>query len=453
MKQENEKNILQILTSILDIDQNLTGIDYLQEFIKNIAVNLDVKYALIGHPIDDQLSQIQTDVVWADGDFAENFMYQLKDTPCELVLTGERVCIHDMNVAMDFPEDKLLQDMGIEAYVGAPVISKTPSGVSSILVLLDDKPMKDKNFFISITDFLAVRASAEITQHYIEENLIGQVSQRTLELEKAKQEIELLNVNLEKRVQEEIKKNKKKEQIISQQSKMASMGEMIENIAHQWRQPLTIISTAASGVKFKHQMKVLQEGDIEVSMDSIYTSVQHLSQTIDDFRDFFKSNKKKSNFTLKSTFEKTSTLISSQFKNSNIRFVQNIEDITLFEQEHELIQVFINIINNARDELIKKEQSVKLIIIDTILENGSLSICIKDNAGGIPKELLEEVFESHFTTKQDSNGTGIGLYMSKMIIEEHMNGTIGASNIEYIYDDIPYVGASFEICLPLSIKE
>ena len=453
MKQTNEKTILQILTSILDIDQKLIGIEYLKEFIKNIAINLDVKYVLIGHPIDEALSQIQTDVVWANDDFAENFMYQLKDTPCELVLTGQRVCIHDMNVAMDFPEDKLLQEMGIEAYVGAPVVSKTPSGVSSILVLLDDKPMEDKDFFLAITDFLALRASAEITQHYIEENLLHQVTQRTLELEKAKQKIESMNENLENRVQEEIQKNKKKQQIIYQQSKMASMGEMIENIAHQWRQPLSVILTAASGIKFKSDMKVLKEDDIGISVGNISTSVHHLSQTIDDFRNFFKTNKEKNEFVLNETFEKTFKLLISQFRSANISIIKNIKETTLFGFENELIQVLLNIINNARDELIKKEQNAKLILIDTNINDNCLEICIKDNAGGIPKDIMDEVFESYFTTKQDTNGTGIGLYMSKMIIEQHMNGTIEVNNVGFTYKDISCFGAEFKLCLPLLKEE
>ena len=451
MQQVYEKDIFKILTSILDVEQNLTGIDYLKEFIKNIAINLDVKYVLIGHPIDEQLSQIQTDVVWASGEYTENFMYQLKDTPCELVLTGERVCIHDMNVARDFPEDKLLQELGIESYVGAPVVSKTSSGVSSILVLLDDKPMKDKNFFISITDFLAIRASAEITQHNIEENLIHKVEERTLELKKAKLEIELINKNLENRVKEEIEKNQKNQEIIFQQSKMASMGEMIENIAHQWRQPLSIISTSATGLKFKNELNVLQEGDIETTMENINTSVQHLSQTIDDFRNFFKGNKIKNKFILTDTFEKTFKLVKAQFKNAKIIIVENIEERILVGLENELIQVFMNILNNARDELITKEEQPRLILIDSFFHDNKVTIIIKDNAGGIPLDILEEIFESHFTTKQNNNGTGIGLYMSKMIIEENMSGTIEANNIEFTYEDRSYQWAEFKICLPVDL--
>ena len=242
---------------------------------------------------------------------------------------------------------------------------------------------------------------------------------------------------------------KKQEEVLRQQSKMATMGEMIENIAHQWRQPLSIISAAATGMIFKNKMNVLQEDDIDKSMHSINNSVQHLSQTIDDFRDFFKTNKNKKEFALNNTFEKTFKLITSQFKNMNILIIKNIENVTLLGYERELMQVLINILNNARDELIKKEQDLKLIIIDSQINNTTLEIYIKDNAGGIPFDIIDEVFNSHFTTKQDSNGTGIGLYMSKMIIEEHMNGIIEVINTDFEYEKNTYTGAQFKICLPM----
>lgn len=231
------------------------------------------------------------------------------------------------------------------------------------------------------------------------------------------------------------------------------MGEMIENIAHQWRQPLSVISTASSGIKFKKEMDMLEDDDIEITMNNITSSVQHLSQTINDFRDFFKADKKKINFLISDTFKKTFTLISSQFRSANISVVNNITDTSLYGNEHELIQVLINILNNARDELVKKEQKVKLIIIDSEITNNIFTIKIKDNAGGVPDEIIKEVFNSHFTTKQESNGTGVGLYMSKMIIEEHMKGIIKVENIDFTHEDIYYQGAEFIISLPLHTTE
>ena len=272
-------------------------------------------------------------------------------------------------------------------------------------------------------------------------------------LEKSYLEIKELNNNLKSKINEEVIKNHKKDLQLFSQSKMAAMGEMLENIAHQWRQPLSVISTASSGIKIKNEMNMLEEGDIDSTMENISISVEHLSQTINDFRDFFKTNKKKNKFLITSTFKKTFKLTISQFKNANISIIKNIKEVYLFGFENELIHVLINIINNARDELIKKEQNAKLILIDTIVADQGLEIIIKDNAGGIPSDIIDNIFASHFTTKQDSNGTGIGLYMSKMIIEEHMNGTIEASNKEFIYENNSHVGAQFKICLPFLNEE
>ena len=255
--------------------------------------------------------------------------------------------------------------------------------------------------------------------------------------------------SLELQVKEEIRKNKEKEKILFQQSKMAAMGEMIENIAHQWRQPLSIISTSATGLRVKSEMNLLKNGeDIEV-MDHINIAVQHLSQTINDFRDFFKVGKEEEVFLINDTFEKTFKLITLLFDKSKIVFVKNIQEVWVRGFEYELIQVIVNIFNNARDELVKKEEQPRLIVIDTNIIDNHLEIDIKDNADGIPLDIIDEIFTSYFTTKQDNDGTGIGLYMSKKIIEDHMNGTIKASNVEFMHKNKRYTGAQFKITIPI----
>jgi hypothetical protein len=194
---ESLQKIMKLISDILDIDQNIEGKLYLEQFIKNIAITLNIKYVLLGHLIGNDLNEIQTEVVWAADKIIDNFSYNLKDTPCEVVLSGKRVCIHDSNVCIDFPDDKLLQDMNIESYVGAPVVSKNKSGISSILVLLDDKPMKDKEFFSVITEFLALRASAEIEKLHIDKRLKYEVEKRAKELELANKKISSLHKSLE----------------------------------------------------------------------------------------------------------------------------------------------------------------------------------------------------------------------------------------------------------------
>lgn len=158
-------------------------------------------------------------------------------------------------------------------------------------------------------------------------------------------------------------------------------------------------------------------------------------------------------FLINDTFEKTFKLITLLFDKSKIVFVKNIQEVWVRGFEYELIQVIVNVFNNARDELVKKEEQPRLIVIDTNIIDNHLEIDIKDNADGIPLDIIDEIFTSYFTTKQDNDGTGIGLYMSKKIIEDHMNGTIKASNVEFIHKNKRYTGAQFKITIPIEANK
>lgn len=189
MKPFNQQDIVPALQAILQIEQRVSGIEYLRKFAKNIAETFATKYVLIGHAIKPDYKSVQTDVVWADKNFFDNFVYDLKDTPCENVLSGNRVCVYTNAVANKFPQDKLLAEMGVESYIGAPMVT-VDGKLSGILVLLDDKPIKDTEFYAAIVEFLAVRAGTELERYYIEENLKQLVSERTFELEKSNQELQ-----------------------------------------------------------------------------------------------------------------------------------------------------------------------------------------------------------------------------------------------------------------------
>jgi len=260
-----------------------------------------------------------------------------------------------------------------------------------------------------------------------------------------------LEVNMQKKPAQ-LEKNKNNK-ILFQHSKMAAMGAMIENIVHQWKQPLSLIAAVSAGMKFKNDAGELNSRDIDNSTESINDSVQHLAQTLDDFRNFFKEDKYSKEFLLPETFEKVFRLLLSHFIPHNIFIVKKIEEITVDAYENELIQVLINILNNARDELIKMKESKKLILIDVYSDKEYLIITITDNAGGISDKIIDRVFDSHFTTKLDIEGTGIGLYMSKIIITEHMQGSIGVSNSNFIYEEQPYTGAEFKIKIPKKLNQ
>ena len=179
---------LQKLNGILDIEQRLTGIDYLRTLARNIAQAFTVKFVLIGHTPSDENNRVETDVVWAVDDFAENFTYSLQGTPCERVLSGKRVCVYAAGVAGSFPDDELLVQMGVESYVGAPMLTR--EGVlSGLLVLLDDKPIENADFFSAVIDFLAARIKAELDKYHSEELLKRQVAEKTRELEQSNLEL------------------------------------------------------------------------------------------------------------------------------------------------------------------------------------------------------------------------------------------------------------------------
>ena len=249
-----------------------------------------------------------------------------------------------------------------------------------------------------------------------------------------------------------IKKDKEKDSILAQQAKMAAMGEMLENIAHQWRQPLSSISTISTGIKVRFEYGEIEKNEIIDSMEAIATTTKYLSQTIDDFRDYFNPNKEACYFNLKNIFQKVFDLVEIQLNLKNIEIKKDLKDVYIYGFENEFLQVIINLINNSKDEFEKKDIKNKYIFMEIVEEKENVIISIKDNAGGISENIIDKIFEPYFTTKFKSQGTGIGLYMSKEIIEKHMNGTISVFNEIYSFEDENYQGALFEIVFPLNKK-
>ena len=233
--------------------------------------------------------------------------------------------------------------------------------------------------------------------------------------------------------------------LLFQQSKMATMGEMIGNIAHQWRQPLSVITATASGMLIQKEMGALSDEFFVDGSKKINSAASYLSQTIDDFRNFFNPNKEKKKFLISSAISKTTDLISVQLNTKDIFIVKNIANIEIESYENELIQALINILNNARDELVSKNYE-KYIFIDVAKKHDFVQIRIKDNAGGIKKENLSKVFNPYFTTKEKDEGTGIGLYITQEIIFQ-LNGEISVRNVEFEYNKQKYKGAEFTILL------
>lgn len=270
--------------------------------------------------------------------------------------------------------------------------------------------------------------------------------------EKTKELVEI-NHDLEERIKKEVEQSLKKDRLLSQQQKMVSMGQMLENIAHQWRQPLSLITTNASAVKLKKQINDLDDEFLNNSLDSILNTSKYLSNTIDDFRYFFKPQKEKSDFYLEKCCAKTIDLINSNFLNYDIKIIYKIENIKVCGYETELIQVLINILNNAKDALVTSNNSEKFIFIDIFKKEDKAIIEINDNAGGIDEKIIDKVFEPYFTTKHQSQGTGIGLFMCQEIVTKHMNGQISISNANFEFNNKNYTGALVKIILGNVVDE
>ena len=260
--------------------------------------------------------------------------------------------------------------------------------------------------------------------------------------------IVLVDITSEIKIKKEIEyKNK----LINEQSKMVAMGEMIGNIAHQWRQPLSIITTAVTSMQLEKEFNRLSDEKFNKNCDLINKNAQYLSKTIDDFKNFIKGDRSKRITKVSSIIESFLNLVEAAAKNNNIEIILNVDNnIDLNGYENELIQCFINIFNNSKDAF--KENNIKdrFIFIDSYILNDRLIIKIKDNALGIPENIISKIFDPYFTTKHQSQGTGLGLNMTYKLITEGMDGSILVNNKRFKYKEQEYKGAEFTISLPLN---
>ncbi len=277
----------------------------------------------------------------------------------------------------------------------------------------------------------------------VNKTLEQQVEARTLELNNKTRQLQELNKNLEVRVSQELDHRLEQEQLLIQQSKMAAMGEMIGMIAHQWRQPLSSISTVAGNLQIFLDLDRIEKEEFSQMLTTINEQVQYLSNTINDFRDFFSPKKRAESVNLQEILSKTLKLIGKSMDNKNISLETECHfsrPIVTFSNE--IMQVFLNIIKNAQDVLLEKSVALPSIRIVGEESEEFQKVVISDNAGGVPDDYLEKIFEPYFSTKDEKTGTGLGLYMSKMIVEKHCGGELNVFNTEE--------GASFEIILPLN---
>ena len=249
------------------------------------------------------------------------------------------------------------------------------------------------------------------------------------ELEISQEEIDQINKNLEKRVALEVEKTTQKDMLLMQENRLAQMGEMISMIAHQWRQPLNIISLKSSMLKMKAKKNKIERELIIDSADEIIKILQYLSSTIDDFRDFFKPTKVQTETNFDAILQNVFTLIETSLTNANITVVKELHsNAEFFTYKNELMQVIINLMKNAQDILEDKKIKNPYIKIKTYDTKEHYTLEISDNGGGINAAIITKIFDPYFSTKTNLQGTGLGLYMSKIIIEKHCYGELSVSN-------------------------
>lgn len=310
------------------------------------------------------------------------------------------------------------------------IVSLDESGLKNLLHVKIDEDWMVFLFHTAHADIEFIKAILESFEEKLANAIHG-----------CKSHLEIIEMNqkLERLIEEEVAKNREKDKHILQQSRLAQMGEMISMIAHQWRQPLGSISTVAASIKLKLTLKrfdyTTQEGQeasaffLQESMNKIESYVQFLTHTIDDFRNFFKPNKQKESVTLSQLVNRTLSIIGKALEINGITLqVQTHTTREIFTYANEITQVILNILKNAED-IIKERETKNAHINITIFSDATWQIItIEDNAGRIPDDILPNIFEPYFSTKSEKNGTGLGLYMSKTIIEEHCGGQITATN-------------------------
>lgn len=301
------------------------------------------------------------------------------------------------------------------------------------------------NIFIVFVFVFSIVLSVMIIIHFrkLHFRLEDAVNEKTKELLK-------LNESLERRIANEVANSRKKDLIMFQQARLASLGEMIANIAHQWRQSLASLMMIIQGLETKMELGKLTPEFLKQKVDDATLLGENMSKTLEDFQNFFKPSRNKEMFSLKRCIEHSFELSKYLLEKEKIEFFLNIkDDEQIYGFYNELSHVFLNIISNSKDALSDKEYK-RLIEVVVKKSKNKIRVNIVDNGGGIDENVLPHIFEPYYTTKYKSSGTGIGLYMSQQIVEKHMNGKIECKNIYYKIQDENFQKCTiFSITIPL----
>ena len=434
------ENIDDIINKKIAVGNNFTAHNLLKEKYPNLDL-------VLVNNVEEGLNLVSKNQVFAFVDIKPILTYNIaKFSFKDLKVSGNS----GIDFSLKIMVRKELKDL-------IPILNKTIATIPASEVITIVNSWNNVKFQTSIDytivwilTFVVFFSIIAFIHRTVTLNILNKKLKYTVE-EKTK-ELRYLNENLQITIDKKTKELLEKEAILNQQAKMAAMGEMIENIAHQWRQPLSVISTISSSLKIKREMNMLDDKEFYEALQSINRTSQHLSNTIDDFRNFFSPNKEINKFYISELIKKSKDLIKSRFDKFNIKVIENIDDIEILSYQNELFQVILNLFSNSIDVLSSNEIEDKIIHIKIYQDENNLCIEFLDNGGGIKDEFINRVFEPYFTTKHKSQGTGVGLYMSLQIVTKHLNGEISVKNDTFIHNNIKYFGAKFTILLPIHPK-
>lgn len=304
----------------------------------------------------------------------------------------------------------------------------------------DGKPLRAAGTHADITRRKMVEEELQTKSALLKQ----EINQRILtqeELREKQEQMEMLNRSLCDQVEKSVAELRQKDQVLISQGRQAAMGEMIGNIAHQWRQPLNALAMLITNLQFAWRDGDLSEDYLEESAATAHRLIQKMSTTINDFRDFFSPDKVMTTFSALGQIRQAIALVESGFKANNIALsVETEEDCLVKGFPNEYSQVLLNLLGNAKDAILQHHPDAGQVVVSLAVEQGQGVARVRDNGGGVPETIIDKIFDPYFSTK--SMGTGIGLYMSKTIIERNMHGIISVRNIEG--------GCEFSVALPLA---
>ena len=419
MKLSSAENIFKVLNKIYYSVQSFRGDEYLKNLIKSLAENLEMDYVYIAYPVPDTPLEVKTSFTWFNGQFIDDFQYNLTDSPCEQMADSQRVCVFPSKVQLMFPEDRYLEDLEVEAYLGSPIFS-SDGQVIGLLVIMSKNEIKEVDTYRSICEFFANMIGVEITRKEADDRIIE------------------INSELEDKIETVMEEMRQKERVLFEQEKLAALGRVISGVAHEIRNPLNLVINAGEIMKEVISnlapTDTLEETDREADWKTlialnqvINTQGERLRKVVTSMLKHRKEESYKNNVDLKHLIQESFDYAyhASPLKELDLEFEfeKRFPDEEIYLELTEDIQsLFLNLFENALTSVYDKFSIAKgRGLIRVTLENRDDEVFVEvyDNGNGIAPDVISHVFEPFFTTKSPSKGTGLGLSLVKTITEKN----------------------------------